>query len=91
MVSCQAIVRALGDKFSNLDVIHFFPFNRPLWFQIGMLCVLYGLYTWRNHVRHYPNNRFNSKGLWRLIHDIGHQMRFKQMDTFCIRGSMGMG
>ena len=87
MFVCPAVLTALGPPFSAVSIAPFFPVGQPRWFQLGMVCILYSLYTWRNTLRHSDRAKFGSKGLWRLAYDLAFQFKFKDMHLFQSRGS----
>ena len=91
MFSCPAVRNALGDKFSNLNLSHFFLAGFPNWFQTGMLCVLYALYTWSNHARHNPALRFKPQSLWRLADNMAFCMKLRTWPLCKASGSVVLG
>ena len=91
MFYCDAVRKALGALFANLTTDHFFLVGTPKWFQLGMLCILFSLYTWRNSLRHSKTLKFTAKGLWRVAGDFAHKAKFKDWAIFRSTGSLALG
>ena len=91
MFYCDAVRKALGALFTNLTIDHFFLVGTPKWFQLGMLCILFSLYTWRNSLRHSKTLKFTAKGLWRVAGDFAHKAKFKDWAIFRSTGSLALG